>query len=161
MKRVETITIEKVLQQSLFGANPKLAKEYGTTEVKIDFQRNGNGREIVDFMSYDAKNDIFRCYEIKVTMQDFRSKAKKSWYGNYNYLVLSKELYDEQSIEKWKKEIPPNVGIIVINTRSLSKYSVVKSIKMNIDESQKEMLKNSLLRTLFYQNQNNDWYLRK
>ena len=37
--------------------------------------------------------DLFRCYEIKVTMQDFRSKAKKSWYGNYNYLVISSKLY--------------------------------------------------------------------
>lgn len=161
MKRKETIIIEKILLQSLFGANPKLAKEYGTTEVTIDFQRNGNGREIVDFMSYDPKNDIIRCYEIKVTMQDFHSKAKKSWHGNYNYLVLSEELYRMHSVEEWKEKIPKNIGIIVVNTKTLRKYNVSKTTKVEINQNQKEMLKSSLIRTLFYQNQNANWYLRK
>lgn len=109
MKRIDTMIIEKVLLKSCFGSNPKLAKEYGTTEVTIDFQRNGNGRELVDFMSYDAKKDVFRCYEIKVTIEDWHSKAKKSWFGNYNYLVVSKDLYEKQDISKWKQELPDNV----------------------------------------------------
>lgn len=153
MKRVETMIIEKVLQESLFGANPKLAKEYGTTEVTIDFQRNGNGRELVDFLSYDAKKDIFRCYEIKVTMQDFHSKAKKSWYGNYNYLVLSTDLYNQQPLASWQKEIPDEVGIIAINPSTLEKTAVKKAKKLYIADNTKQMLKNSLIRTLFYQNQ--------
>ena len=33
MKRSETIIIESVLYQDLFGTNPSLAKEYGTTEL--------------------------------------------------------------------------------------------------------------------------------
>lgn len=161
MKRIETIVIEKVLQQSLFGSNPKLAKEYGTTEVTVDFQRNGNGRELVDFMSYDAKKDDFRCYEIKVTMQDFHSKAKKSWCGNYNYLVLSKDLYEEKPLDWWIGEIPTGVGVIVVNTSTTEKRTVVNPRKRTISEDMKEVLKQSLIRTLFYQNQNDDWYLRK
>lgn len=161
MKRIETMIIEKVLLRSCFGANPKLAKEYGTTEVTIDFQRNGNGRELVDFISYDPKKDIFRCYEIKISMQDFCSKAKKSWYGNYNYLVLSFDLYKEQSLDKWKSEIPAHVGIIVVNTSTLEKETVKRGSAIEIDDVQKDMLKNSLIRTLFYQNQNDSWYLRK
>ena len=102
MKRSETIIIENVLYQDLFGANPSLAKEYGTTEVTI--QRKKQKRELVDFMSYDPRKDIFRCYEIKVSMNDFHSKAAKSWYGNYNYLVLSRELYMQQSLEEWKEQ---------------------------------------------------------
>ena len=39
MKRPETIIIENVLYQDLFGANPSLAKEYGTTEVTIQRKR--------------------------------------------------------------------------------------------------------------------------
>ena len=161
MKRIETMIIEKVLLRSCFGANPKLAKEYGTTEVTIDFQRNGNGRELVDFISYDPKKDIFRCMEIKISMQDFRSNAKKSWYGNYNYLVLSYDLYQEQSLDNWKSEIPAHVGIIVINTSTLERETVKRSSAIEIDDVQKDMLKNSLIRTLFYQNQNDSWYLRK
>ena len=112
--------------------NPKLAKEYGTTEVTIDFQRNGNGRELVDFMSYDAKSDCFRCYEIKVTYQDFCISAKKSWYGNYNYLVLSSELYTKRDINYWKKDVPSGVGIIVINTATLDKFVVQKAKRVDI-----------------------------
>lgn len=39
MKRSETIIIENVLYQDLFGANPSLAKEYGTTEIMIQFPK--------------------------------------------------------------------------------------------------------------------------
>lgn len=161
MKKIETMVIEKVLQQSLFGSNPKLAKEYGTTEVTIDFQRNGNGREIVDFMSVDLKRNIIKCFEIKVTMQDFRSKAKKSWYGNLNYLVLSDELYKQQSLDDWKAEIPSYVGIVVINPSSTEKETVKMAFRKDISIEQTSMLKDSLIRTLFYQNQNDNWYLRK
>ena len=79
MKREETKIIEQTLYRNLFGNNPKLAKEYGTNEVTLGFSRDGrinNGKtEIVDFLSYDVRKDLFRCYEIKVTMSDFRSHA--------------------------------------------------------------------------------------
>ena len=39
MKRSETIIIESVLYQDLFGTNPSLAKEYGTTEITIQFPK--------------------------------------------------------------------------------------------------------------------------
>lgn len=85
MKREETKIIEQTLYRNLFGNNPKLAREYGTNEVTLGFSRDGrinNGKtEIVDFLSYDVRKDLFRCYEIKVTMSDFRSHAAKSWYG--------------------------------------------------------------------------------
>lgn len=75
MKRKETKIIEQVLYGNLFGTNPKLAKEYGTEEVPIGFARGGrinNKIEVVDFLSYDMKKDWFRCYEIKVSMSDFK-----------------------------------------------------------------------------------------
>lgn len=152
MKRKETVIIEQVLLQGCFGSNPKLAKEYGTTEVTIDFQRNGNGKEKVDFISYNAKSNIFRCYEIKVTMEDLHSKAKKSWYGDYNYLVVSEELYGLQSLAEWRAELPFDVGLICVNTTTGDKETVLKSNKRNISDSTREMLKVSLIRTLFYQN---------
>jgi hypothetical protein len=55
MKTEQTLIIEKVLLRGCFGANPSLAIEYDTSEVTIGFQRNGNGKEIVDFLSYLSK----------------------------------------------------------------------------------------------------------
>lgn len=153
MKTAETLKIEQVLRKSLFGSNPRLAKEYGTTEVTVGFQRDSHGKEIVDFLSYDLKKDIFKCYEIKVTMADFHSDAAKSWYGNYNYLVLSRDLYLKQDIMEWISEIPAGVGIITVNTDNGLKETVRRAVKQDIDADTKEMLKDSLIRTLFYQNQ--------
>lgn len=155
MKRSETLIIEQALHDSLFGSNPALAKEYGTTEVTLGFCRNGriNGKtEIVDFMSYDMKKDIYRCYEIKVTMQDFKSHASKSWYGNYNYLVLSQELYNQQGLDWWKERIPEYAGIIAINTKTGSRETIKRASYRNVTDEHKQALKDSLLRTLFYQN---------
>ena len=109
-------------------------------------------------MSYDAKNDIFRCYEIKISMADFKSNAKKSWCGNYNYLVISKELYEKQPFSEWKNAIPKEVGIIVVNTDAGKKDCIKRSIKKEVDN--KNALKNSLLRSMFYQNCNKEWRLR-
>lgn len=155
MKRSETIIIESILYRNLFGTNPSLAKEYGTTEVTIQFPKKK--KELVDFMSYDVRKDIFRCYEIKVSMNDFRSKAAKSWYGNYNYLVLSRDLYMQQSLEKWKEQVPKHVGIIFVNVDAEYKHKeVVKRPEyIDIPKEEKELLKRSLIRTLFYQNDKN------
>lgn len=155
MKRTETKQIEQILYDDLFGTNKALAKEYGTTEVTIQFPKKK--KEFVDFMSYDARKDIFRCYEIKVSMQDFHSDAAKSWYGNYNYLVVSKELYQELSLDQWKKENPDHVGIIVVYlSPKYSWKSVVKKPKyIEISKEQNELLKRSLIRTLFYKSRKN------
>ena len=150
MKCPETKIIEEVLFRSLFGSNPKLAQAYGTSEVTIGFQRAGKGRELVDFMSYDARADEFRCYEIKVTMADFRSKAQKSWYGNYNYLVITDTLYGKLSLNDWKKELPEGTGIIVVKPDIMEKKTVLRPKFQPISMEIKEMLKTSLIRTLFY-----------
>lgn len=155
MKRPETLMIEQVLRNGLFGSNPALAREYGATEVTLGFVRDGriNGAtEIVDFLSYDMKKDIYRCYEIKVTMQDFKSSAHKSWYGNYNYLVISSKLYYLQDAEWWKDAIPKDVGLIVIEPKNEIRETIKRAAYRDITDEDKQVLKDSLLRTLFYQN---------
>lgn len=149
MKTKETMEIENTLLNSCFAPNnPKLAKEYGKAEVTIGFQRDKMGHERVDFLSYDPIKDVFRCYEIKVSMSDFNSNAKKSWYGNYNYLVLSENLYNKRTLEEWKNDIPDYVGIITIKKDCKKSKKPAKCLKISCE--QKEMLKNSLLRSLFY-----------
>ncbi|MBC2391348.1 hypothetical protein [Listeria booriae] len=73
-------------------------------EVMIGNQLDHHG--IVDYLIYDTKG-IWRCYEIKVTLADFRSAALKTFVGNYNYYVLPFELY-----QKVKHEIPNQIGVI-------------------------------------------------
>lgn len=155
MKRKETLVIEEILYKGLYGSNPRLAREYGAKEVTLGFARDNRIRgktEIVDFLSYDMKKDIYKCYEIKISMQDFKSDARKSWYGNYNYLVISKDLYSQEKLDWWKKQIPKEIGIIVVNIESGRKENVKRSSYQDIPDDNKNILKNSLLRTLFYQN---------
>lgn len=104
-KRKDTLELEKALE--------RMAKEkrwYGCEEITIGFRNNGHGNEICDYVLMDSKG-IIRCYELKVTKQDLNSPAKKSWYGNYNYLVVSKELLG--AIDNWNRVIPDWVGLIV------------------------------------------------
>ena len=118
MKRVDTMIIEKVLQNSLFGTNPKLAKEYGTTKVTLSQLGITNGKEIVDFMSYDTNKDTFRCYEIKVTKEDLvNSSHGHNFYGNYNFYVIPIGLYS-----KIKDFVPKYVGVIGFDIEGHAKY---------------------------------------
>ncbi|EMF0524700.1 hypothetical protein H7562_001563 [Enterococcus hirae] len=66
---------------------------------------------IVDTLSCLTKFDgtrEWRCYELKVSKADFRSTAKLSFVGNYNYFVLPQKLFDEV-----KAEIPTGIGVLV------------------------------------------------
>lgn len=156
MKSPETLKIETILLQNCFAPNnPSLAKSYGSPEVTIGFQRDRKGHERVDFLSYDPKEKIFRCYEIKVSMSDFKSNAKLSWYGHYNYLVITKELFSEKPLQWWRDEVPSHVGIIVVDIKNKTKKSVKKALRVDVSEECCETLKDSLIRTLFYGNYKN------
>ena len=143
MKREETKIIEQVLYGNLFGTNPKLAKEYGTEEVTIGFARGGrinNKIEIVDFLSYDMKKDLFRCFEIKVSMSDFKSKAAKSWQGNYNYLVLSEELYHQRPLDWWKNKKSKPLAMHPNDKAFIDKY--INLLCINKEEDVFNMIRN-------------------
>ena len=104
-KTEETKAIENALRNEC-----RHKRIYGCGEVTIGFQKTGHGNEIVDYISMDSSG-IFRCYEIKVSESDLKSGAKKSFYGHYNYLVVTDKLYDRIEAEKgWAdyKPIPGN-----------------------------------------------------
>lgn len=67
---------------------------YGVFECVMGANTMGYGNEYVDFLTMDSDN-IFRCYEIKVSKEDLHSKAQLSFYGDYNYLVVPEELFGE------------------------------------------------------------------
>lgn len=116
---------------------------YGCQEVTIGFANKGMGKEIADYILMDPKG-LIRCYEIKVSLSDLKSKAKLSWYGNYNYLVVSENLADH--IEEWKECVPEHVGIITgPELRSIRRCKF-----QEVPEDISLMLKESLVRTLYY-----------
>lgn len=125
-KTEETIQMER----QIYSATKKQGV-FGCFEVTIGWF----GKERVDYMTYDTKG-IWRCYEIKVSVSDFRSKAKKTFCGNFNYYVMTKELY-----EKVKDEIPSHIGVYV-GGMSVKR---AKKQELTIDE---EILKNSMIRSL-------------
>lgn len=134
----ETLDIEETLRK-----DTKFKRIYGCEEVTIGFYNNGHGNEIVDFMTMDSKG-IIKCYEIKVTIQDFKSDSKKSWYGNYNYLVVGKELWDRYK-DYIIENTPKHIGIIGASLKSYRKCK-----KQEISQTQSEMLKESLIRSMYY-----------
>ena len=141
MKRQDTIDLENALHKQT-----REKRIYGCEEITIGFANNnfgGRGKEIVDFMTMDSKGTI-KCYEIKVTLQDLKSSAKKSWYGHYNYLVVSKELYNQ--VGDFSKYISKDVGIIV----GVCLESVKRATKNNIGDKYETMLKESMIRSMYW-----------
>lgn len=141
-KTKETLVLENALDKV-----SREKREYGCEEVTIGFHNEGLGDEIVDFMTMDAK-EVFRCYEIKVTLSDLKTDNKKSFYGDYNYLVVSESLYAKHPT--WENYIPPYCGIL-----SGEKLTVRKQAKKKeIDDKTRSMLKDSLLRSVFWKYEN-------
>lgn len=94
-------------------------------------------------MTMDSKG-IMKCYELKVTLQDLKSDAKKSWYGHYNYLVVSRELYNK--ISDWDEYIPKHIGIIVGDCLESRR----KAQRCEVSTETEIMLKESMIRSMFW-----------
>ncbi|MEX3713382.1 hypothetical protein ABFV99_13340 [Cytobacillus horneckiae] len=118
------------LEREIYYATKKTGV-FGCFEVTIGWY----GRERVDYMTFDTKG-AWRCYEIKVSLSDFRSKAKKTFVGHFNYYVLTNELY-----EKVKDEIPDHIGVYVGG-------SCVKKAKKQKLAVGDQILKDSMIRSL-------------
>jgi hypothetical protein len=111
-KDIEKSVLKYMYKMSCFSCN-----EVGiVVKVKKPSKYNPNylvdkyETEIVDVMTYDQNRDIFKTVEIKISKSDFNSKAKLSFVGNYNYLAMPKELY-----EQVKNDIPKGVGVLINN----------------------------------------------
>jgi hypothetical protein len=120
----------KRLEHSIWKATCKMGV-FGCMEVTIGWF----GKERVDYMTYDT-NGIFRCYEIKVTKSDFKSKAHNTFVGHFNYYVLTEDLYKQV-----KEDIPDHIGVYV---DSICRKRA-KRQPLTVDE---KILKDSLIRSL-------------
>ena len=96
MKTDTTVQMEKAIFNEHFKQGV-----FGCFEVTIGWF----GKERVDFMTYNTKGD-FRCFELKATKADFRSKAAHSFVGHFGYYVMPADLYDEV-----RADIPKGIGV--------------------------------------------------
>lgn len=126
---------------------------FGCFEVTIGYA----GKERVDFMTYEPAKKIFRCYEIKATKKDFHSPAKKSFVGDYNYFVLTKELW-----EAVKDEIPNEIGVYagqlckkkakrspLPDTMKYEMRRTIEGKSTRIEIPMREVLMESMVRSLY------------
>lgn len=114
---------------------------FGCFEVTIGWF----GHERVDYMTYDT-NGIWRCYEIKITKSDFRSKNHNTFIGNFNYYIMPPELYEQVNAE-----IPEGIGVYVQENHPYRKYPQLKSIRKSVRRELKideQVMKNSMIRSL-------------
>lgn len=139
-----TFQLEKAISR-----NTSKLGTFNCFEVTIGF----GGNERVDYMTVDTKG-IWRCYEVKCSVSDFRSKAKKTFVGHYNYFVMTDEVY-----EKVKDEIPSHIGVYIYGT--LKKRP--KKQELAVDE---KVLMMSMIRSLtrdkdkYYKAKNKDYVER-
>lgn len=147
MKTEETLKLEKDIR-----IVTRKMGIYGCFEVTIGFF----GKERVDYMTYEPRTGVFRCYEIKVTKADFYSTAAKSFVGHYNYYVLTRELWNEV-----REEIPDWIGVYVeqnlekrpkkqkIDDKSYSFYRSINGRSKEVIITYTDMLKESMIRSLY------------
>lgn len=93
---------------------------YWAKEVTFDYATDHPIR--VDYMSFKPVNNSisgiekgdFYCYEIKSSVEDFKSKHGHNFIGDFNYYVMEESLFRE--IENL---IPYNVGVLALTVRGL------------------------------------------
>lgn len=109
---------------------------------------------IVDTLNCLTKFDgtrEWRCYELKVSKADFRSTAKLSFVGHYNYFVLPRTLYEEV-----QQEIPTDIGVLVYRPYTLEEempapgtFVIAKKARKQKLAVTEEALTNRFMASLF------------
>ena len=107
--------------------------------AQFRLEHTSGNNERVDLLTYDTKG-IWRFYELKISVSDFHSKAKKTFFGNFNYYVMPFEIY-----EKVKGEIPKNIGCYVSRGRDC--YCVKRATRQEL-QGNEEPLKNAFIQAL-------------
>jgi hypothetical protein len=84
-----------------------------------------------------SPNILVVCYEIKISKADFKSKNGHNFFGNQNYYVIPKELYDSV-----KDLVPDGIGVVLYSENSAYPLKIKKpcETKEMTDEEQKWVL---------------------
>lgn len=112
---------------------------YWAKEVTFDYGTDHAMR--VDYMRFKPTNNTvsgiekgdFYCYEIKSSVEDFRSKNGHNFIGDFNYYVMPNEVF-----EAVKNEISYRIGVLCPTTTGLESHK--KAIRKDRDKPIQEML---------------------
>lgn len=112
---------------------------YWAREVTFDYATEHSIR--VDYMAFKPVNNTvsgiekgdFYCYEIKSSVEDYKSKNGHNFIGDFNYYVMPEDIF-----EKIKDTLPYKVGVYVPG--GLDLYCVKKAKRMDRSRSLSEML---------------------
>ena len=112
---------------------------YWAREVTFDYATDHRVR--VDYMLYKPLNNTvsgiekgdFYCYEVKSSVEDFKSKNGHNFIGDYNYYVMPYPVY-----LKVRDLLPLRVGVYCPQSGMLK--SVRKATRSNREKSVSEML---------------------
>lgn len=144
--------LTKEIERALyFYTESNKAGTYGCFEACLGL---GYGDEYVDFLTMDSKN-VFRAYEIKVTFSDLKSKAKKSFVGDYNYFVIPAKLWENDDVKMYIRTNYWRIGVIVYDEVTYANgycskglHSVRKCVKMSIGIGERVSLMHYMVRSL-------------
>lgn len=113
MSRTETTKVlSAMLERHIDPRNdPRI---YWAKEVTFDYATDHSVR--VDYMTFTSANNStsgiekgdFRCYEVKSSVEDFKSKHGHNFIGDFNYYVMLSGVYEDV-----KDKIPYFVGVLV------------------------------------------------
>ena len=114
-------------------------RTYWAREVTFDYGTEHSVR--VDYMRFKPLNNTvsgiekgdFYCYEIKSSVEDFKSKNGHNFLGDYNYYVMPEDVF-----EAVKGLIPYSIGVLVPGKYGMN---IVKTVKrMDREKPVSEML---------------------
>ena len=138
MTRPEITKRLSELTEKLINPNND-SRTYWAKEISFDYATSNRIR--VDYMRFEPLNNTisgiekgnFYCYEIKSSVEDFRSKNGHNLIGDYNYYVMPSEVYHKVSAK-----IPFGVGVYCPTGGRLE--SVKQARRMNRQRSVSECL---------------------
>ena len=89
MEKKETVGIEKKLVNKFIASGERFALEVPVKTGIVDFITVS-----FDYRSPKNKIPTITCCEIKTSLSDFKSKNGHNLVGDYNYYVLTKNVWD-------------------------------------------------------------------
>ena len=149
MDTVDEITkIKQILINSCYSTDKRNIKRCGCEDVKIHFSDTDI---TADFLTYDSNGDAMGYYVIKTSVSDIFSINPKSFRGNYNYLVITRKMWESIRRDKsyFDNLIPDFVGIVICDTEVGTTSCIRYTKRQSLSAYNHSTLKDSLVYTLF------------
>lgn len=143
-RKETTAMLSRSIEKHIKYDDPRI---YWAKEVTFDYATSHAVR--VDYVQFKPVNNSvsgiekgdFYCFEVKSSVEDFRSKNGHNFLGDYNYYVMPEEVY-----EKVKKEIPYKVGVYVPDgIDSMNHCYHLKSVKRAVKSDRTRPVSEMLL----------------